>query len=423
MAYSELIKDFDKIRKYMTQFYVYGFKSRNEYDEKSPRTYDDARRRIESWLDRYMSFRQDKCGNKITYLTIDSREISSNPLYEAFKTKSFTSNDVMLYFYILDILSDFKYKTVNEIVIELEKEYFFFFEESEAISSENSKLPSRSTIEKKIKEYERLGLLESSKRGREILYKKSESNIDVQSWKDVIAFYTEADPLGVIGSFLSDQSKDIPEYYQFKHHYILHALESDVLYSLLLAMAKKRYVKLLLHSQKQNAPEEAVVLPMRIYVSTQSGRRYLIAWNMELNQISICRLDYIENVTQLNESYSNKELEEKLKATQYLWGVSYNGQKRTEHFEMRIFVDDGEEYIVNRLKRERRQGVLKKIDNNIYKYEVNVYDALELLPWIRTFIGRIVDIKCSNEEFVSRFKEDFELTMKLYEQGGDENAL
>ena len=35
MAYSELIKNFDRIRDYMRQFYVYGFKSRNKYDKKS----------------------------------------------------------------------------------------------------------------------------------------------------------------------------------------------------------------------------------------------------------------------------------------------------------------------------------------------------------------------------------------------------
>lgn len=32
MANSELIKKFDRIRSYMRQFYIYGFKSRTEYD-------------------------------------------------------------------------------------------------------------------------------------------------------------------------------------------------------------------------------------------------------------------------------------------------------------------------------------------------------------------------------------------------------
>ena len=62
MAYNELIKNFEKIRGYMRDFYVYGFKSRGEYDRKSARSYDDERRRIESWLEEYMSFRQDANG-------------------------------------------------------------------------------------------------------------------------------------------------------------------------------------------------------------------------------------------------------------------------------------------------------------------------------------------------------------------------
>lgn len=42
MAYSELIKNFEKVRAYMREFYVYGFKSRTEYDAKSARSYPDV---------------------------------------------------------------------------------------------------------------------------------------------------------------------------------------------------------------------------------------------------------------------------------------------------------------------------------------------------------------------------------------------
>ena len=45
-SYSELIKNFEKIRGYIREFYVYGFKSREEYDKKSARSYDDERRRM-----------------------------------------------------------------------------------------------------------------------------------------------------------------------------------------------------------------------------------------------------------------------------------------------------------------------------------------------------------------------------------------
>lgn len=38
VAYSELIKDFEHIRNYMREFYVYGFKTRADYDAKSARS-------------------------------------------------------------------------------------------------------------------------------------------------------------------------------------------------------------------------------------------------------------------------------------------------------------------------------------------------------------------------------------------------
>ena len=38
MAYSELIKDFKRIRAYLRDFYVYGFKVRSEFLEKSSRS-------------------------------------------------------------------------------------------------------------------------------------------------------------------------------------------------------------------------------------------------------------------------------------------------------------------------------------------------------------------------------------------------
>ncbi len=50
MAYSELVKRFDRVRDYMRDFLIFGYKTRGDFDQKSARTYDNERRRIESWL-------------------------------------------------------------------------------------------------------------------------------------------------------------------------------------------------------------------------------------------------------------------------------------------------------------------------------------------------------------------------------------
>ena len=122
MPYSELIKNFQSIRDYMRQFYVYGFKSRSEYDVKSARTYDDVRRRMESWLGEYMSFRQSDSG-KIQFLSIDSRAAAHNPLYQVFKAKTFTDNDILLHFCLLDLLKGAEWRSFRQIVDCLYRDY------------------------------------------------------------------------------------------------------------------------------------------------------------------------------------------------------------------------------------------------------------------------------------------------------------
>lgn len=84
MAYTELIKNFNRIREYMREFFVYGFKSREEFTHKSARSYDNERRRMESWLGDYMKFRQTPEGKNV-FLSVNSRLTRHNPLYRAWR--------------------------------------------------------------------------------------------------------------------------------------------------------------------------------------------------------------------------------------------------------------------------------------------------------------------------------------------------
>ena len=77
MAYSELIKNFEKVRSYMRDFYVYGFKGRDEFNAKSARIYDDEYRRVKGWLEGYMDSYYDESGKKV-FISIDSRTLSRN---------------------------------------------------------------------------------------------------------------------------------------------------------------------------------------------------------------------------------------------------------------------------------------------------------------------------------------------------------
>ena len=220
MAYSELIKNFEKIRSYMREFFVYGFRSRGEFDRKSARSYDNERRRVESWLGDYMCFRQDEAG-KAVFLSVDSRTIARNPIYRAFQAKSFTDNALTLHFWLLDLLAGGEAMTVSELVRRIDTDYLSQFPAA--------KLPDESTIRKKLKEYEGLGILKSEKQGRELAFRLATDRVPLERWTDALTFFSETDPLGVIGDSTLSQLPMVPDYFRFKHHYLLHAMDSEIL--------------------------------------------------------------------------------------------------------------------------------------------------------------------------------------------------
>ena len=93
MAYKELIKNFDNLRDYMRDFFVYGYRTRNDFTQKSRRTYDNERRRVENYLGKYIKWEYGKQGKRI-FLSVDATKIGANPFYQAYFCKSFTNNDI-----------------------------------------------------------------------------------------------------------------------------------------------------------------------------------------------------------------------------------------------------------------------------------------------------------------------------------------
>ena len=284
MAYSELIKNFSRIRDYMREFYVYGFKYRDEYTKKSARSYDDEKRRMESLLGDHMRFRHTPDG-KIVFLSIDSRVTHHNPLYKAWKAKSFTDGDITLHFILMDILGDAKDGIALTDI--LDRIY-------ETLPG-TSRPYDESTVRKKLKEYVSEGIVRAEKRGRTVLY-RAEALTDIAPYADILDFFSEVAPCGVVGSFLLDKINVRNDHFAFKHHYITAAIDSEILCSLLEAVGDRRYTVLKTVSRRRERISESRVIPLRIMISVQSGRQYLLAYVPRLNRISSFRTDNILSV-------------------------------------------------------------------------------------------------------------------------------
>lgn len=412
MAYSELVKNFEKVRTYMREFYVYGFKSRNEYNIKSARSYDDERRRIESWLGDYMRFTQTAEGKNV-FLSVDSRVTKYNPFYKAWKAKSFTDRDITLHFILFDILysPDVK-KTLSELVEEMDQ-YLCEFQEPMTFDE--------STVRKKLKEYTEEGIVQIERAGRKVLYSRM-PDTDLSDLEDIIDYFSEAAPCGVIGSFLQDKLKPHEDLFAFKHHYITQAIDSDILVQLFEAIHEKRYITIDNLSRHSDKSKTVRLVPLKIYISSQNGRQNLIAFHDKANRFNSYRLDYISNIRMEEECVIFDMLRDRLsKAERHMWGVNCRwNMKHLEHVEFDVRISDDEQHIVRRLEREKRCGTVEMIDEHHYRFTADVFDTNEMLPWIRTYISRITRMNFSNRTAENRFKDDIREMYRIYGiDGGD----
>ena len=405
MAYSELIKNFSCIRDYMRQFLVYGFRRREEFLTKSARSYDNEKRRAESWLSEYMSFKQDTNGKSV-FISVDSRQIPCNPLYKAWKASSFTKNDVSLHFIVLDILADGTSRSVPEMLDCIDNEYLSVFEKAQMIEE--------STLRKKLREYAEIGLISAEKNGKQLMYRLCQCDTNLAQWRDAVTFFSEHNPLGVIGSFILDKYRAAENIFSFKHRYLLFTLDSGILFDLLFAMNEQRKIEIEINGGKDGKIGQCTALPLKIYTSVQGGRQYLAAYTFWRKRVSFFRLDSIKKVKILDEVEDYAVYQNRLVEKQpHIWGVSIR-QGALEHIEMELAIDPKDIHIAHRIKREKRCGHVVQLDNKTWRFSADVYDGWELLPWIRTFTGRIIRLTCSNKKVEEQFWADLASLTQLY---------
>lgn len=414
MAYSELIKNFDRIRDYMREFYVYGFKSRDEYTKKSSRSYDDERRRMESILDGHMRFRQTPEGKNV-FISIDSRLSRHNPLYKAWKAKSFTDGDITLHFILFDILYSPEISLALNEIMESIDGYLDSFSEPKTFDI--------STVRKKLKEYVSEGIIVTEKRGKTAYYRRAEDNPLCDF--DILDYFSEVAPCGVIGSFLLDKEEPHDGHLAFKHHYITGAMDSGIVCALFAAMSEKKCITLETVNRQKDRISENHVVPLQIMISVQSGRQYLMAFVPRFKRITSFRIDCIISVKTEDVCLRFDELRGRLEQMRpHIWGVSTQSRSgdRLEHVEFTVRYAADETHIHSRLEREKRCGTVERIDAHTSRFFADVYDCAELIPWIRTFICRITDISFSDKEIEARFLQDIRDMYELYGLEGGEPA-
>lgn len=404
--FKELIKSFPKTREYVRDFFVYGFKTRDDFKEKSARTYDNERRRIESWLSGFVRQDYSDKGKNIS-LSIDSNLLDTNPLYRVWKAKSFTDNDIMLHFFLLDYLSDTEGMSIETITDGIIDEYEGDFDVQ--------------MVRRKCNTYVKAGLLRKEKRGKDLLYFKNPDFKNTISkhplLESALQHYQISAPLGIVGNTILDNISRPNEVFRVKHSFFVHTLEDEIILDILQAIHQHRIIEIVTKGTKTHNLVTMRGVPMKILTSTRTGRRFLCLYGLKSKYFTCVRMDSIKNVelSDIIDNYST--IQDKLKSCYpYLWGVTFgaNTQSHTDVIKLTLKIREDEPFIIERLQREGKGGRITHVDSNIYTYEKEVFDTNEMIPWIRTFTGRIIDIECSCKQTKQLILDDMKAMFDLY---------
>lgn len=416
-GFSELIKNFDKTRDYVRDFFIYGCKIRSDFDRKSIRTYGDEKRRVESWMGDYMKYDNSVRGRSVS-ISVDSGHIPENPLYNAYYSKSFTDNDIRLHFFIIDILHDGEKKALKDIVDALNIDYGHLFDEQ--------------TVRNKLKEYVNEGIIIAEKSGKTLYYSLSGDIADdyINNFKgldDALKFFSETQQLGIIGNSIIKMLDIKNDLFFIKHNYIIHTLEDILIPEIISAVNEKRFVSFHSFSARKNIKDIDLgamdqIVPMQILVSVQTGRRYLAAYIPALKRFSAFRIDYMRNVKKGSICENYDALKEKFeKNITHCYGVSFGDRRNNSTvtpMKITFFVDEEKEpYVIERLEREKRCCTIEKAGEHLYTLTADIFDPNEIMHWAKTFIGRIVRIEGGTEAIRHRFYRDIARMNRIY--GGD----
>lgn len=404
-AFRELVKDIERVRDYMRRFFAYGFERRGDLRLGSARSYDNERRRVESWLAPFMSFRRDRAGKSL-FISTDARRVGESPLFRAFKAKSFTRRDIVFHFLVMDVLAGGAELSIPEILAGVD----------ERTAQTAMDALDESTVRKKLLSYEAAGLVARRREGRADLYRRADRQIDLEGWRGAVEFASEADPLGVIGSFVSDRIPAGTPLVSFKHRYLLHALDSEIICELLLAIGERRSVTIHFRRAGSEGTRRYVVCPVALLISTQTGRRYLLSHHYRIRRPRVFRLDNIRSVEPGPvEKKFDRTADSAREFASHLWGTSTGrASDRLAHIEMTVLAGYDEDHIVRRLEREKRCGAVERAGEGMWRFSADVVDPMELMPWIRTFIGRIVELKCGDAEIERIFWDDLAAMREMY---------
>ena len=132
-----------------------------------------------------------------------------------------------------------------------------------------------------------------------------------------------------------------------------------------------------------------------------TGRRYVKVKQKTNNCVDVS-IDKIEAIYIDEETVNND--------------ISVNEEKM-RYLKVTVSVSDDEKFIIDRMNREIGEEQIEKIEDNIYCFTLYAKELLDVVPYVRTYFGRIISLESDNDYIIKKLRKDLGLTIDLYEEG------
>lgn len=418
------ISEVNMLRDFVREIYVESFHSANGHvsiHSASGRSESEAKSRLHAFFKENYIVKNTK--NEDT-LKFDSRTVNHNPLFDIWKMCHFKPEYITRDFALFDLLSSDEYKEgLSDYDLKDDNSGKNKLEvyTGESISHKQLELymPSLITngilnVQKKINNDGKLLKNKYTLVNTMKLQNLIKTNPNILA---AIEFASETFPCGVIGSYIIDSLdiKDIPSVFNFKHHFIYNTLDSEVMYTIFSAINEKRFVTI---KRKNNVIR---VVPIQVRYSARDGRSYLVYYT-DYPKFKGFNVENFENIVSVKKSdicsYFDSLLAKFISVKKHLWGKSILYDKsKTEHVDFTVQYKESETYIRKRLQRESFLGQIEvnsKEKKVMFSFEL--YDSKELIPWIRSYFGRITSFTFDNKDLQQQLTDEIKKMYAIYNQ-------
>ncbi len=389
------LKHFEQIRFFLRKmFHEPDFNEQNFIsDGYSRRTFYNIKKNIELYLGNNIQ-KSKPVAHKNTYIINDLYKFPNNFFADAYMYSSYIVEDIYYYIILLQILgnnNELEFDTIcgyfkNQITID---------KEINIIKQRLNQLVDLGIVQKvNNKTYKLIPDLLN-----EIDDILNNYNIyDALSYlSDISIFYYNHSFLSTAGYFLSksinqkniiennidSNSHYLPENSIFIYRYnpVYSTIDNNILWEIVKAVKAKQMITYEYKTQNNETINYSII-PVAVIIEYEYGKQYCYGYSEKLQSYITPRLDMMSNI-KITNHVGNHAYYNTPKFINKVWNISSKETK--EKVEILFSIPKDKKALLRRLENTKRYGNLEKNKDGTYTFTIEVYDSLELVPWVNGF--------------------------------------